>query len=98
MAIINTAFVALSMETFEQAMDLKQFFETYGELLFVKPFEVAKVHRMKPNSMLVGHRYLIPQFGKKGMKWSMKEFFEWQQIPVEQRKAEYERLKSLGEL
>jgi len=28
----------------------------------------------------------------------IEEFYRWQQIPVEQRKAEYERLHALGEL
>lgn len=96
----DVRFVALSVEAYKAYEKLKLFFDNMGTIATVGTKEIANLYSMKENTLRVGHKYLLPAFGMKdgNFRWKLKEFYDWQSIPVEQRKAEYERLHALGEV
>lgn len=97
-------YITLDFQDFKDLVNFKGFYESIKDTLTVGTKEIALMNGYLSGTMLKYHRYLLPAFGvqkcagKRKLKWTLEEFYRWQQIPVEQRKAEYERLHALGEL
>ena len=98
----EVSFVAIDAEAYKRLESLKAFYNMIAEEKIITTNVIANIYGTSANTVIASRRYLMPGFGMgnggRTYKWTVDEFFMWQQIPLEQRREEYNRLKKLGEL
>lgn len=98
----EVSFVAIDAEAYKRLEELKGFYNKLAEEKIITTNVIANIYGTSPNTIIASRRYLMPGFGRgnngRTYKWTVDEFFRWQQIPLEQRREEYKRLLKIGEL